>query len=119
MKAKKRIKGFTLVECIVGLGILVLIVIFLFPSLSNTLKIEDKISKDKELIQYSKYITENIKSNIYNKKDLKINDEDKSKFNYKYNLRNIGELVKLEISVWRINYEEEKISYEVLLPKKN
>lgn len=119
MKNKSKLKGFTLIECIVGLAIIMIIAAFLLPSLSNVLNIDRKTTDDKELINYSKHITESIKRDIYNKKDVDIDNDLKEKFDFEYDIENIGEISKLEVTVWRKEYEEEKIFYELLLPEKN
>ncbi|WP_243661673.1 type II secretion system protein [Miniphocaeibacter halophilus] len=113
---KKENKGFTLLECIVGLAIIGILAAFLLPSLANALSLEIKTDNDKELISYSKHIMESIKSDIYNEKTIGITNDLKKEFKFEYSINKTENLNKLKLDVWRVGNEEDIISYEVLLP---
>lgn len=113
---KKGSRGFTLLECIVGLAIIGILAAFLLPSLANTLKLEIKTNNDKELINYSKHVMESIKSDIYNEKTINITNDLKEEFKFEYSINETENLNKLKLDVWRVGNEEDIISYEVLLP---
>ena len=112
----KRIKGFTLIECLVGILILGIIASFIIPSLIGTLKLEKDAENDRNLYYYSKNIVESIKSDYYNNKNIDITNNLKEEFDFKYEIKEINNMNKLEVHTWRKDNSKEVGTYEVLLP---
>ncbi len=112
----KRTKGFTLIECLVGILILGIIAAFTMPSLVKALQLDKLTEDDRDLHYYSKSIVESIKADYYNEKDISITNDLKEEFDFKYNIEEINGMNKLKVNTWRKDKNKEVRTYEVLLP---
>lgn len=114
MKINK--KGFTLIEVLIGLGIVGVITIFTLPTLNSASIIRNKSEDNTKIINYSSNLMENLKKNFYEDIKIDYNLPINEKYDYEYNIIE-NEMTELELKVWR-KTDDYEIKLKVLLPRK-